>query len=121
LRPPEFSQSLLEKWSYSGMRRNTVELMRFRARIEQVQATATRCKVVHFDNQRRTAEQWIREDKHAVGWTRLSCRGLDINQVRRRRNRRSTRDVPENFLRAGPFGRQFVKQNQLEPYKINAF
>jgi YD repeat-containing protein len=39
-------------------------------------------KVVHFYNQRGTAEQWIREGKHAVRWTRLSCRNFRDNQVR---------------------------------------
>ena len=39
-------------------------------------------KVVHFYNQRGTAEQWIKEGKYAVNWTRLSCRSFDANQVR---------------------------------------
>jgi len=39
-------------------------------------------KVVHFYNQRGTAEQWIREGKHAVKWTRLSCRNFRDNQAR---------------------------------------
>lgn len=39
-------------------------------------------KVVNFYNQRGTAEQWIKEGKHAVRWTRLSCHGFDANQVR---------------------------------------
>ena len=39
-------------------------------------------KVVKFYNQRGTAEQWIKEGKHAVRWTRLSCHGFDANQVR---------------------------------------
>jgi hypothetical protein len=39
-------------------------------------------KVVHFYNQRGTAEQWIREDKYAVKWTRLSCRDFKDNQAR---------------------------------------
>jgi hypothetical protein len=39
-------------------------------------------KVVHFYNQRGTAEQWIREGKYAVKWSRLSCRGFKDNQVR---------------------------------------
>jgi len=38
--------------------------------------------VVHFYNQRGTAEQWIKEGKYAVRWTRLSCHGFDANQVR---------------------------------------
>jgi len=39
-------------------------------------------RVVWFYNQRGTAEQWIKEGKHAVRWTRLSCHGFDDNQVR---------------------------------------
>ena len=29
-----------------------------------------------------TAEQWIKEGKYAVKWTRLSCRNFKDNQVR---------------------------------------
>ncbi len=39
-------------------------------------------KVVHFYNQRGTAEQWIKEGKYAVKWTRLSCRNFKDNQTR---------------------------------------
>jgi len=38
--------------------------------------------VVNFYNRRGTAEQWIKEGKHAVRWTRLSCHSFDANQVR---------------------------------------
>ncbi len=38
--------------------------------------------VVDFYNGRGTAEQWIKEGKHAIRWTRLSCRGFDANQAR---------------------------------------
>ena len=38
--------------------------------------------VVDFYNRRGTAEQWIKEGKHAVRWTRLSYHGFDANQVR---------------------------------------
>jgi len=38
--------------------------------------------VVNFYNQRGTAEQWIKEGKYAVNWTRLSCHGFEANQVR---------------------------------------
>jgi hypothetical protein len=38
--------------------------------------------VVGFYNQRGTAEQWIKEGKNAVRWTRLSCHGFEANQVR---------------------------------------
>ncbi len=38
--------------------------------------------VVDFNNGRGTAEQWIKEGKHAIRWTRLSCHGFDANQAR---------------------------------------
>ena len=38
--------------------------------------------VVVFYNQRGTAEQWIKEGKSAIRWTRLSCRSFAANAVR---------------------------------------
>jgi hypothetical protein len=38
--------------------------------------------VVKFYNQRGTAEQWIKEGKYALKWTRLSCHDFVDNQVR---------------------------------------
>ena len=38
--------------------------------------------VVSFYNGRGTAEQWIKEGKHAVKWTRLSCTTFRANAVR---------------------------------------
>ena len=38
--------------------------------------------VVKFYNGRGTAEQWIKEGKNAVKWTRLSCHDFVDNQVR---------------------------------------
>ena len=38
--------------------------------------------VVRFYNKRGTAEQWIKEGKRAVNWTRLSCHRLRGNEVR---------------------------------------
>ena len=38
--------------------------------------------VVHFYNGRGTAEQWIKEGKYALHWTRLSCTQFVANQVR---------------------------------------
>ena len=38
--------------------------------------------VVHFYNQRGTAEGWIKEGKYALNWTRLSCHRFLANQVR---------------------------------------
>jgi hypothetical protein len=39
-------------------------------------------RVVKFYNGRGTAEQWIKEGKNAVKWTRLSCHDFMDNQVR---------------------------------------
>ena len=39
-------------------------------------------RVVAFYNQRGTAEQWIKEAKGAIKWTRLSCRTFAANAVR---------------------------------------
>jgi Transposase DDE domain group 1 len=38
--------------------------------------------VVGFYNKRGTAEQWIKEGKGAIKWTRLSCRSFSANAVR---------------------------------------
>ncbi len=38
--------------------------------------------VVGFYNRRGTAEQWIKEGKNAIKWTRLSCRSFNANAVR---------------------------------------
>ena len=37
---------------------------------------------MHFYNGRGTAEQWIKEGKYALNWTRLSCHRFDANQAR---------------------------------------
>src|SRR5512144_968483 len=39
-------------------------------------------RVIQFYNGRGTAEQWIKEGKNALNWTRLSCRRFKDNQVR---------------------------------------
>jgi hypothetical protein len=39
-------------------------------------------RVVRFYNQRGRAEQWIKEGKYALNWTRLSCHDFAANQVR---------------------------------------
>jgi hypothetical protein len=39
-------------------------------------------QVVRFYNRRGTAEQWIKEGKNAIKWTRLSCRKFRANEVR---------------------------------------
>jgi len=38
--------------------------------------------IIRFYNQRGTAEQHIKEGKHAINWTRLSCKGMAQNEVR---------------------------------------
>jgi len=37
--------------------------------------------VVAFYNQRGTAEQWMKEGKGTIKWTRLSCRSFAANAV----------------------------------------
>jgi hypothetical protein len=44
--------------------------------------TGTNRAVVGFYNQHGTAEQWIKEDKAATHWTRLSCHRFRANEVR---------------------------------------
>jgi hypothetical protein len=39
-------------------------------------------RVIKFYNQRGTAEQWIKEGKNAIKWTRLSCRSMQANAAR---------------------------------------
>jgi hypothetical protein len=39
-------------------------------------------RVIKFYNGRGTAEQWIKEGKNAIQWTRLSCRRFRDNQTR---------------------------------------
>ncbi len=39
-------------------------------------------RIVGFYNQRGTPEQWIKEGKNAMKWTRLSCHSLRANEVR---------------------------------------
>jgi hypothetical protein len=38
-------------------------------------------RVVAFYNKRGTVEQWIKEGKGAIKWTRLSCRTFAANSV----------------------------------------
>ena len=54
------------------------------ARINYVVTNLTRPpkRVVKFYNGRGTAEQWIKEGKYAVNWTRLSCHSFHANHVR---------------------------------------
>ena len=43
--------------------------------------TARAKGVVHFHNRCGTAEQWIKEGKYVLNWTRLSCHRFVANQV----------------------------------------
>ena len=44
---------------------------------------AHRCpQIPRFYNQRWTAEQWIKEGKNSITWTRLSCHRFQDNRVR---------------------------------------
>ena len=49
--------------------------------------------IVRFYNGRGTAEQWMKEGKYALNWTRLSCHKFVANQVR---------NVPANSRQSGP-------------------
>ena len=44
--------------------------------------TRRKKKVVKFYNKRGTCEQWIKEGKYALSWTRLSCQKFAENEVR---------------------------------------
>ena len=44
--------------------------------------TRPAARVSAFYNQRGTAEQWIKEGKNAMKWTRLSCKAMAANTVR---------------------------------------
>jgi Transposase DDE domain group 1 len=44
--------------------------------------TRPNARVVKFYNGRGTAEQWIKEGKNALRWTRLSCHAFRHNAVR---------------------------------------
>ncbi len=44
--------------------------------------SAKKESVVHFYNGRGTAEQWIKEGKYALNWTRLSFKRFVSNLVR---------------------------------------
>ena len=54
--------------------------------------------IVRFYNGRGTAEQWIKEGKYALNWTRLSCHKFVANQVRLELFIMAY-NLPPNFLR----------------------
>src|SRR5215469_18741745 len=51
-------------------------------RLHRDQSGASCRAAVGFYNQRGTAEQWIKEGKGAIKWTRPSCRTFAANAVR---------------------------------------
>ena len=51
-------------------------------RLHRHEHGAARRDVVAFYNKRGTCEQWIKEGKGAIKWTRLSCRTFAANAVR---------------------------------------
>jgi hypothetical protein len=55
-------------------------------------------RVVAFYNQRGTAEQWIKEGKNAIKWTRLSCCSFAANPSGSSFMRCSHIDVPTPLL-----------------------
>ena len=52
-------------------------------------------RVVAFYNKRGTCEQWIKEGKGVIKWTRLSCRSFTANAVRLQRNNPVVKDLAE--------------------------
>ncbi len=64
--------------SSSGIEANSIPRVGFIVTNMSVQARG----VVHFYNGRGTAEQWIKEGKYALNWTRLSCQRFVSSQVR---------------------------------------
>src|ERR1035437_2310143 len=68
----------LKKVPVNPHRLDAARIIRLRA----VHQRRSAKRVVRFYNQRGTAEQWIKEGKNAVKWTRLSCHDFVDNQVR---------------------------------------
>jgi Transposase DDE domain group 1 len=52
--------------------------------------------VVAFYNKRGTCEQWMKEGKGAIKWTRLSCRSFAANAVRLQRADVADFGMPEH-------------------------
>jgi Transposase DDE domain group 1 len=69
-------------------------------------------RVVAFYNQRGTAEQWIKEGKGAIKWTRLSCRSFAANAVRLQLH------VPAYNL--GNFMRTLAMSKTAEPWSLTS-
>lgn len=92
-RPPKHVQRFYASFSYQakswGRKRRVVAKVEWHPgelypRVGFIVTNLTRpaARVVAFYNQRGTAEQYIKEGKNAVKWTRLSCRTMKANAVR---------------------------------------
>ena len=69
-------------------------------------------RVVAFYNQRGTAEQWIKEGKSAIKWTRLSCRTFAANAVRLQ--------LHVLAYNLGNFMRTLAMPNAAEPWSLTS-
>ena len=69
-------------------------------------------RVVAFYNQRGTAEQWIKEGKGAIKWTRLSCRTFAANTVRLQ--------LHALAYNLGNFMRTFAMPKAAEPWSLTS-
>jgi hypothetical protein len=69
-------------------------------------------RVVAFYNQRGTAEQWIKEGKGAIKWTRLSCRTFAANAVRLQ--------FPALAYNLGNFMRTLAMPEAAEPWSLTS-
>ena len=68
-------------WPGDRSRRARRSAARHRGRAASAQPRPAE-RVVAFYNKRGTCEQWIKEGKGAIKWTRLSCRTFAANAVR---------------------------------------
>jgi hypothetical protein len=69
-------------------------------------------RVVAFYNQRGTAEQWIKEGKGAIKWTRLSCRTFAANAVRLQ--------LHALTYNLGNFMRTLAMPKMVEPWSLSS-
>ena len=69
-------------------------------------------RVVAFYNPRGTAEQWIKEGKGAIKWTRLSCRTFAANAVRLQ--------LHVLAYNLGNFMRTLAMPNAAEPWSLTS-
>ena len=78
------SDECVARWSATGPRgsvRPGRSSERF-PRVGFIPSPGLPSRVIAFYNQRGTAEQYIKEGKNAINWTRLSCHGFRNNEVR---------------------------------------